>query len=110
MKKRLIIGGFLLSSGLALASSTYADASTTSTQNRKAPSGFSQLSETDSTTLESLTGSARIAFLTSKGITKKADHTGSGGVPPDIFNLSDTEKTSLESMTEGERQAFFESK
>lgn len=115
MKKRLIIGGLILSSGLALASSTYADANTVTTQNRKSPPSFSQLSQMDRTTLESLTGSARDTFLESKGITRPTDGSGWLDHRPERWilgnlTLTDAEKTKLESMTESERQAFFESK
>lgn len=89
------------------AQSTFA-ASTTSTS-RPLPTEFSILTEAELETLESLTGSAREEYLTSKGITRPTN-SGSLDHMPGGVELTDAERTALESMTETERQAFFASK
>lgn len=73
------------------------------------PPEFAVLSDAELDVVESLTGSARDEYLTSKGISRL---TASGELQdnPGHIELTETERTTLESMTETERQAFFASK
>lgn len=77
MKKRILLSGLILSSGLMLTNGAYAN--TPSNEEERIPPGFSTLSSSDRETLETLTGSARDAFLTSKGIIRPETHSGSLG-------------------------------
>lgn len=98
--------GLVVLAGTAV-QSTFA--ATSATESRTLPPEFSVLTTTELETLESLTGSARDEYLTSKGITRP---TASGELQdnPGHIELTEAERTALESMTETERQAFFASK
>ncbi len=74
MKKRLIISGFIISSGFAITGGVYAD--TASTEMNSLVPVLYILSPADTTTLESLTGSARIRFLRSNRVTKPLEGSG----------------------------------
>ena len=127
MKKSLYVGSIsMILISITSVSSTFA-AKTNVKQVTQNPPEFSVLSESQLTTLKSLTWSAREEYLASLWITKPVHGSGSlewsGGINkrhgpstlemreiPELTSLTDAEKAALESMTEDERDAFFASK
>ncbi|NRH21215.1 hypothetical protein HOO68_04170 [Candidatus Gracilibacteria bacterium] len=124
MKKYIYLGSLSIAIiSITGASSSFASDNTTTSNIHPLPPEFSILSESDITTLESLTGSARNEYLTSRGIISPKNNTGSNNIRnnrngsgsnnqknPEGLTLTDTEKTALQNMTAAEREVFFTSK